>query len=141
MTRRRESDQKRGRPQPGNAKYDGHRHYGQSADQHGPFPRGIHGKMPPDETGREPTTCDASKVGNDIDDHHGEPDLREMQAVLSLQIVGNPKEIEPPDRVNHEFSGRECPSLSVRQKLGPSDLSRRPGSVALDVASFLLRAV
>lgn len=75
MTRCRGSDQKRGRPQPENAKHDSHRHYSQSADQHGPFPRGIHGEMSAEETGREPTTRDASKIGNDIDDHHGEPDF------------------------------------------------------------------
>src|SRR5260370_19960202 len=59
-----------------------------------------------------------------------------MQAVLALQIVGNPEEIEPPDGVNHEFSSGKRPRLPVRQKLAPLYFPSLPDGITLDVLQF-----
>jgi len=59
-----------------------------------------------------------------------------MQAVLALQIVRNPEEIEPPDGVNHEFSSGKRPRLPVRQKLAPLYFPSLPDGITLDVLQF-----
>src|SRR5258708_13380998 len=59
-----------------------------------------------------------------------------MQAVLALQIVGNPEEIEPPDGVNHEFSSGKRPRLPVRQKLAPLYFPSLPEGWILVVLQF-----
>src|ERR1700730_8461246 len=64
-----------------------------------------------------------------------------MQTVLSLQIVGNPEEIEPPDGVNHEFSSGKGPSLSVRQELPPFYFTGLLDGIAVYVLSFAAGAV
>src|SRR6266852_1626917 len=140
MPRGRKSDQQRGRPKAGNTKYGRNGNHTQSADEHGPFPGGVHREVTPDESGREPSAGDAPEVGDDIDNEDGQPDLRQMQAVFSLQIVGNPEEIKPPNGIDHEFSSRKRPGLPVRQKLRPFYFHGLPDGITLDVLSFATRA-
>src|SRR6516164_3429429 len=123
MARRGKTDEKRGGPKSGNTKHEGDGHHAYSADQHGRFAGSVHGKLPPDEAGREPSARNASEVGDDIDDQNGEPDLRQAQTMLTLQIVGNPKQVEPPDGVDHKFSSGKRPCLSIRDELRPLDFS------------------
>src|ERR1700740_3689606 len=63
-----------------------------------------------------------------------------MQAMFSLQIVWNPKKIEPPDGVYHELANRKRPRLSATQELCPFDFLGQISLIALDVASFLAGA-
>src|SRR5713101_6575091 len=141
MPRGCKSDQQRGRPKAGNTKYGRNGNHTQSADEHGPFPGGVHREVTPDESGREPSASDAPEVGDDIDDEDGQPDLRQVQAVLSLKVVRNPEEIKPPNGIDHEFSGGKRPGLSVRQKLPPFNFPGIFGRVALDMLSFAAGAV
>src|SRR5437016_2360362 len=61
--------------------------------------------------------------------------------MLALQIVRNPEKIEPPDRVNHEFSGGKRPGLFERQQLRPFDFPRRSSRIALNILKLAVRAV
>ena len=40
-------------------------------------------------------------------------DEESEEAVLSLEKIGNPEEIYPPDRVGEKLSDRECPRLAI----------------------------
>src|SRR5260370_23360348 len=101
----------------------------------------MYGKSPPNQTRGKPAAGNAPEIGYDINHHYGRADLRQMQTMLALQIVRNPEKIKPPDRVNHELSRRNRPSLLVRQKLRPFDLPGRRFRVALYVFKFALGAV
>src|SRR5229473_1748246 len=61
--------------------------------------------------------------------------------MLPLQIVRNPEQIEPPNRINHEFSGRKRPSLFVAKKSPPFDFSGWRCGIALDVLTFADRTI
>src|SRR6266581_3384058 len=59
-----------------------------------------------------------------------------MQSVLAFEKIGDPKEIEPPDRVDQEFSASKRPGLPVREELRPLDLPHRFRCIAQDVFEF-----
>src|SRR5260370_1075248 len=65
--------------------------------------------------------------------HDRRTQLRQVHPVLAFEKIGDPKKIEPPDRVGQEFSASNCPRLPERQEAQPLDLFGRLRSVAQDV--------
>src|SRR5271169_6449750 len=59
--------------------------------------------------------------------------------MFPLQIVRDPEQVEPPNRIDHELSRRERPGLPVAKKDPPLDISRRRFWIALDVLTFAIR--
>ena len=51
-----------------------------------------------DERGREPAAADAADVRDQVDDHDGQAHGAEVQAVVAVEEVGDPEEVQPPDR-------------------------------------------
>src|SRR5579883_1766199 len=125
-----ESDEESGGPESGDA--EGKRNWknAEGASEHGGFAGEVDGDAAADERGRQPATAHAAEVGNQIDDEDRRAELDEMDAVLALEIVGNPEEIEPPDGVGEEFSGDERPSLTAGNDKRPGDFASGHGGIA-----------
>src|SRR5262245_10082728 len=60
--------------------------------------------------------------------------------MLALQVIWNPEEVKPPDRVCKKFSRCECPGFPVSHKLCPAHFACRCYRVALDVSQLFCRA-
>lgn len=63
-----------------------------------------------------------------------------MDAVLALEIIGNPEEIKPPDGISDEFSGDESPSLAAGDEERPRDFSGGRGGIAANAGQLFGRA-
>ena len=74
-----------------------------------------------DERRREPAAADAAHVGHEVDDHERQADGLQVEAVVAVQEVGDPEEVQPPDGVGHELADREGPGLAVGEQLAPGD--------------------
>src|SRR5437763_10888084 len=57
--------------------------------------------------------------------------------MLALQIIRNPKQVEPPNRIRRELPCRKRPGLLVPHELCPFDLPTRNNRIALNVLKFI----
>ena len=83
-------------------------------NEHGKFSTGIDAMTSANERRWQPAPTDAADVGQEINYYDRRANLEKRQAVLSLQKIGNPKQIEPPDWVGNELAENECPGLTMR---------------------------
>jgi hypothetical protein len=109
------------------------RHDGQRAREHGDLAPRV--DVPPslDQRGRQPAAADAADVGNQIDREERRTDRLEIDAVVAVQEVRNPEQVQPPHGIGHELADRERPRLAVLQQHPPRHVHRRIGRIAADV--------
>ena len=106
---------------------------GQRAHQHRRLAARIDAPAALEQRRRQPAAADAADVGDEIDRDERRPDRAEVDAVVAVEKIRNPEEVEPPDRVGQELAERERPGLPVLQQPDPRDVRRRVGRIAADV--------
>ena len=56
--------------------------------------------------------------------------------MVAVEEIGNPEQVQPPDRIRKELPNHEGPSLPMRQQRPPRDVHRRIGRITVDVRQF-----
>src|SRR5262249_16876656 len=59
-----------------------------------------------------------------------------IKPVVLVKKIGNPEEIDPPDRVGQELPGREGPGLAMRDQPGPCDFCSGLWRFAPNIVEF-----
>ena len=67
-----------------------------------------------DERRRQPAAADAADVGDEIDRDERRADGPQVDAVIAIEEVRDPEEVQPPDRIGQELADRKRPRLAVR---------------------------
>ena len=111
--------------------HDGHHREG--AHEHRGLARSVHAPALLDQGGRQPASPDAAHVGHEVDHDEGQPDGLQVEAVVAVEEIGDPEEVQPPDGVGHELADREGPGLAVGEELAPGDGRDPLGRVVADV--------
>src|SRR5262249_39016561 len=76
---------------------------------HGGFARPVDSPTALDESARDPAAAHRTYVGDEIDRYYIWDESRPFHAVILIEKLGQPEEIEPPDRVGQHFSECEGP--------------------------------
>src|SRR5215475_9594117 len=74
-----------------------------------------------DEGRRDPSSRDAAHVGEQIDQNYRDSHLQKHEAMLALQEIGYPEQVEPPNGIGDELAKDESPCLTVPQQFDPRD--------------------
>ena len=122
-------------------------------DQHRGLARAAGREAAPDQVAGQPAAHDAEHRDDAIDRDQVDPALLDVQAARLLEVVGQPDEEEPPDRIGQELADDERPRLPVAEDREPGELraggatstgceaarSRRRRRIAADVRQLLGR--
>ena len=65
------------------------------------------------EVARQPPAHDAQHRDDGVDGHEVNPAVLDVEAARRLEVVGQPDQEEPPDRIRHELRDDEAPGLAV----------------------------
>src|SRR5882757_3411254 len=107
-----------------------HQSGGQSkggADQHGEFTAFVEAHTAPHERTGEPSTEDGANARSAVDQDQRQTDVLKVEVVVFVEVLRQPEEIEPPDRVGERLCDREGPGSTMFQ-----NISKRTALVLLD---------
>ncbi len=104
-------------PQAADLRGEDNRHHAQRADEHRHFAPAIDPPSAFDQCRRQPAATNAADIGNQLDSYQWKAHGRKIQPVVLAQKIGNPEEVEPPDRIGHELANRKSPSLPMAHQL------------------------
>src|SRR5690349_5738955 len=81
-------------------------------------------------------TADAANVRDDVNDRERNAKVFQIESVLFIQKVRQPKQIHPPDRIGQEFAYRKRPHLTMWKKSTPRDFHVRFRRIALNISQL-----
>src|SRR5207248_1559548 len=91
------------------------------------------------EPAGDPSAQDTEDRDDGVDAHQVNPAILYVEVACLFEVIRQPDEKEPPDRIGQKFSRDERPGLAMPQHLAPSHFARAcncVGCVALDVCEF-----
>ena len=121
VRRRRDAHDRHRRPHAPRQRRERRRHDQERHREQRRLPRPVHGPAVLDQGAREPTAPDRSDVRHQIYDDQRSGQLCQPDAVLRVEKLREPVQIEPPDRIGEEFPDRERPGLPIREQPNPGD--------------------
>ena len=89
------------------------------------FRAGVDRPAALDQTRGEPAAADAADVRDQVDGDERRAHRAQIDAVIAVEKVGHPEEVQPPDRIGQELPDRERPRLPMRHERAPRHRGRR----------------
>ena len=139
MRRARQPDEQHRRP----VAHLGHRqnrHHAAGKNKHAGLAGARDRPALPGQIAGDPAAQDAQHGDDGVDGHEVNPAFLDVQPACLFEIVGQPDEKEPPDRIGHELGEDERPGLPVFQQAEPGRFLRGIAGgfvlVAVDVVVF-----
>src|SRR5687767_8477610 len=139
MCRRSDTNENDCDPQIRSRRREHYRHDGECADQHRGLAALVYRPAALDQRTGNIAAADAADVGDDVDDREWDPEIFEIEAMLLVEKIRKPEQVDPPDRIGKKFSDGEGPRLPVREQASPRNSRGRFRRVALDIPEFDLR--
>ena len=121
MRRRSETDQYDGYPKIRRLGRKDDRHDCQRANQHRHLPTRIDGPTALDQRRREPAAANAADVCHQINDDERWSEVFQIETVAFVQKVGQPEEVDPPDRIRHELRDARRPTFAGAAAAVPTE--------------------
>ncbi len=132
----REPDQTDRQPQIVNEGGKHDRDHRQGAQEHRGLAGAIGAPAPLEKAVGKPAAQDAAEVRHQVDRDQRRSEREQRQSILAVQVLRQPEQQEPPDRIGQELAGHEGPRLAMTQQLRPGHALRRVRRIRLDIGEL-----
>ncbi len=95
--------------------------HAEGADGHGGLAACVHAPAPPHQESGKPTAAHAADVCSDKGDGAKPRKLFNAESARLHQVLGQPKDVEPPDRIGEKLASNKAPRLPVAKQPAPFD--------------------
>ena len=92
------------------------------ANKHGCFTGFFHCPAFPYQKAGNPARRDTDEYSDNIGERDSDRDLFQIESALGVEVIRQPENVKPPDRVGEELAEHEAVSLTVAQEHTPGNL-------------------